>query len=197
MGGGYQVDESGPPTVDKDCHQVTADLEAEPPVLGRAVPRCMENGHFDLYQCQGSQCHCTDCAGLQIEGFESFGRHEADESKCSCAREKHEFERSGMVGVRHRCEPKGGHYKSYQCRGTGCYCTDQFGHFIKTEEGSAFHPLARRGQRRILCHPGLILLTPQDDHPRYYHNLAACRFMKHASCFMLQDTVLTLDLPNV
>jgi len=145
--GGYQVDESGPPTVDKDCHQVTADLEAEPSVLGRAVPRCMENGHFDLYQCQGSQCHCTDCAGLQIEGFESFGRHEADESKCSCAREKHEFERSGMVGVSHRCEPKGGHYKSYQCRGTGCYCTDQFGHFIKTEdEGARFTPWQDEGK---------------------------------------------------
>ena len=50
--------------------------------------RCLENGHYDLYQCQGSQCFCTDCAGLKIEGYENFGRHEVDSSKCKCARER-------------------------------------------------------------------------------------------------------------
>jgi len=151
--GGYQFDmESGPPAVDKDCHQVTADLEAESaaaemPILGRQTPRCMENGHFDLYQCHGSECYCTDCAGLKIEGYDNFGRHEADASKCSCAREQHEFGRSGMVGVSHRCEPHGGHYKSYQCQGTGCYCTDKFGKYIQTDdEGARFTPWAAAGK---------------------------------------------------
>jgi len=135
--GGYVVEDIGePPVEDKNCNQVKAELEAEneeTPVLGRQIPRCLANGHYDLYQCQGSQCQCTDCAGLKIEGYESFGRHEADDSKCKCAREEHEFGRSGMVGAHFRCNPKGGHFKYYQCQGTGCYCTNVHGNALQTD----------------------------------------------------------------
>jgi len=135
--GGYVIDPEGePPVEDKNCHEVLAELEAkneDEPVLGRETPRCLENGHFDFYQCQGSQCFCTDCAGLKIEGYENFGRHEVDSSKCKCAREEHEFGRSGMVGAHFRCSSNGGHFKHYQCQGTGCYCTDVHGEALPTD----------------------------------------------------------------
>jgi len=135
--GGYAVLPEGQTlTEDKNCNEIKAELEAENaenPRLGRPTPRCMDNGHYDLYQCTGSVCHCTDCAGLEIEGFETFMRHEVDDSKCKCAREQHEIHRSGMVGASFRCAEDGGHYKNYQCQGTGCYCTDAHGEAITTD----------------------------------------------------------------
>lgn len=131
---GYVIDiESGPPVEDKSCAEVKADLEAEE----GEVPRCLENGHYDLFQCGGDECFCTDCAGLKIDDFEVFLRGDHEESQCACAREAHEFHRSRMVGVNHRCAPNGGHYKSYQCQGTGCFCTGKDGKYIKTEDPAA------------------------------------------------------------
>ena len=49
--------------------------------------RCLENGHYDLFQCGGDECFCTDCAGLKIDDFEVFLRGDHEESQCACARE--------------------------------------------------------------------------------------------------------------
>jgi len=143
--GGYPITADGfPPEEDKNCHETTAEMDAE--TAEADMPRCLESGHFDFYQCQGSECWCTDCAGHKIVGFENFERIE-DPSKCVCARKKHEFSRSGMVGVSHRCEKEGGHYSSYQCSGTMCYCTDKHGASISTDvEDAYFHPWNSEGK---------------------------------------------------
>jgi len=143
--GGYVVDlEAGPPAVDKSCTEVKADLVA----AGEGeTPRCLENGHYDLFQCEGNECFCTDCAGLKIENYQIFLKGEDGESQCVCAREAHEFQRSGMVGISHRCDPNGGHYKPYQCQGTGCHCTEKDGKYIETEDTEAqFHPWTAEGK---------------------------------------------------
>jgi len=131
-----------PPPVEKSCAEVKAEIEAmgEWPWMrwkNREAPRCLENGHYDLYQCSGSKCFCTDCAGKPIKGVEKFDRGQADESKCVCSREKHEFR--GRLGVHHRCDPNGGHYMPYQCRGAYCHCTDQYGKYIQTDDERAHY----------------------------------------------------------
>jgi len=134
--GGYVIDmDAGPPEEDKSCAEVKTELGAAGGEV--EIPRCLENGHFDLFQCEGDQCFCTDCAGLKIENYNTFVRGEHIASQCACAREQHEFGRSGMVGINHRCDANGGHYKSYQCSGTVCYCTGPDGKSIKTEDPGA------------------------------------------------------------
>merc|ERR1711887_448638 len=92
-----------PKPEEKSCVEVTAELEASGG--DGDIPRCLENGHYDLFQCKGDECFCTDCSGEPIEFYEKFARGEHGESQCACAREQHEFGRSGMVGVSHRCDP--------------------------------------------------------------------------------------------
>jgi len=134
--GGYVIDMEGEsPEIDQTCAEVKTDLGATDEAT---APRCLENGDYDLFQCSGANCFCSDCAGLKIENFEEFPRGDHGDSQCACAREAHEFFRSGMLGVSYRCDPNGGHYKSYQCRGTGCHCTHKDGTYIETED-----PLAR------------------------------------------------------
>lgn len=146
--GGYVSDPEGdPPTIDPSCAEKKKEMEALGELPGRELPRCLANGHYDLYQCSGSQCFCVDCAGIQIEEFESFNRGQVGDSTCNCAREADEFWRSGMVGVSYRCEAQGGHYKSYQCRGTGCHCTDKNGEWIRTDDENAhFTPWQAAGK---------------------------------------------------
>jgi len=115
----------------KSCAEVKAELEASGE--DGDIPRCLENGHYDLFQCKGDECFCTDCSGEPIKFYEKFARGEHGEFQCKCAREadKHKFE----FGRSYRCDPKGGHYMPYQCEGRGCYCTDQAGKQIRTEGG--------------------------------------------------------------
>jgi len=133
-----------PPPVEISCAEVKAAIAA----MGgwMKAPRCLENGHYDLYQCSGSKCFCTDCAGKPIKGVEKFDRGQADESKCVCSREDHEIQLSRRLGVRHRCDPNGGHYMPYQCRGPVCHCTDQYGKYIQTDDERARFYWPRREQ---------------------------------------------------
>lgn len=121
-----------PEPEDPSCAEVKAQMETGAAIIGRESPRCLANGHFHPVQCRGSQCFCVDCAGLQLKGYEPVNRGEAEKLHCVCAREKHEFGRSGMVGRHFRCT-ENGNYASYQCSGTGCYCTNDHGEYIKTD----------------------------------------------------------------
>ena len=150
------------PAPDKTCAEVRAGLEAmttttTTPDGGRAwMPRCLENGDYDLYQCvdvdasgEEEECRCVDCAGKPIRGVDAFSRPprriadvDADDesSQCACVRARDEFRRSGMLGMMYRCDVEdGGRYLPYQCRGTSCHCTHPSGKWISTdEEGAQF-----------------------------------------------------------
>ena len=144
-------DDNGFPPPGKTCAEVKAESEASTTTIieggERASPRCLENGDYDLYQCDDAsekECRCVDCAGVPIRGVDAFSRHRisGDESSsaCACVRQRDAFRRTGMLGVMYRCDDHdGGRFLPYQCRGTGCHCTDPSGRWIRTDvEGAQF-----------------------------------------------------------
>lgn len=115
--------------------EMTELLEGERPILGAEKPVCTDDGDYHPKQCRGSQCFCVSKTGDAIEDF-AANRWEAADMNCQCARDRHEYRQTGMIGKMFRCEDNG-NYKKLQCLGSVCYCVDELG--AKKEELGAVH----------------------------------------------------------
>ncbi|XP_074657853.1 saxiphilin-like [Tubulanus polymorphus] len=101
---------------------------AQQNMLGVSVPNCEEDGSYSRMRCRGSVCTC-----LRKDGTETNHRMNAWETEgatCRCARDQAEFLRTGMVGLSFDCADNG-NYNPVQCRGSACFCADEFGKQIE------------------------------------------------------------------
>ncbi|XP_033758983.1 thyroglobulin-like [Pecten maximus] len=92
--------------------------------IGSLKPQCLEDGSYAPRQCLGSICNCVAANGTILTDDFSIGQ--AFNTDCSCARNKHEYSTSGMVGKSFKCTVIGS-YAPVQCTGSVCYCSDNHG----------------------------------------------------------------------
>jgi hypothetical protein len=107
--------------------------QASRQLSGRYLPRCLPNGEFDSFQCQGhpgsGDCWCSDLEGKEIPGtlMEAPGVPNCDTGNNlkPCIYQFVLQVRSKMLGsYRPKCTSDG-QFELMQCHGSICFCVDE------------------------------------------------------------------------
>ncbi|XP_012937512.1 uncharacterized protein LOC101853551 [Aplysia californica] len=102
-------------------------------LVGRYVPRCLDNGDFDLLQCRGhpgtGDCWCSDLDGREIPGSlmeaPNFPECEEGSNLSPCTYQMIKHIRGQLLGsFRPRCTVDG-QFERKQCHVDTCFCVDE------------------------------------------------------------------------
>ena len=111
------------------CHKYLKEQEGNN-LMGVFRPKCTSAGFYAPVQCHGSGCYCASKTGEEIKDYK-FHITKSAQANCKCAREQHEYSKTGLLGKMFSCDDLGNYHK-VQCSGSVCYCADEDG---KQKEG--------------------------------------------------------------